>query len=91
MGLTKKLIAKELSKNIDISNEESLNFLNHFINYIKDNSYSSDVKLNNFGTFYVHNSPKRLGRNPKTKESFIIPPRKKINFRASKKVKEDLN
>ena len=36
MGLTKKLIAKELSKNIDISNEESLNFLNHFINYIKD-------------------------------------------------------
>ena len=40
---------------------------------------------------YVHNSPKRLGRNPKTKESFIIPPRKKINFRASKKVKEDLN
>ena len=47
MGLTKKLIAKELSKNIDISNEESLNFLNHFINYIKDNSYSSDVK-NNF-------------------------------------------
>ena len=33
----------------------------------------------------------RVGRNPKTKEFYIIYPALKISFRASKKIKEVLN
>ena len=44
-----------------------------------------------FGTFYSHKTPKRIGRNPKTKDSYIIQPRIKINFKPSNKVRGTLN
>ena len=52
---------------------------------------SRKVKISNFGTFYEHTSPKRIGRNPKTKEEFIIKKRKKLAFKSSSFVKKSLN
>ncbi len=49
------------------------------------------IKLTNFGTFQIHQSPQRVGRNPKTKHEFIIPKRKKLTFKPSSSVKKDLN
>ncbi|MBC8476354.1 MAG: HU family DNA-binding protein, partial [Gammaproteobacteria bacterium] len=37
------------------------------------------------------NSPKRIGRNPKTKEEYEIRARKKLSFKASNKIKSLLN
>ena len=91
MTKTKKIISKELSRNLNITSVDSINFINHFINCIKTNVVSQNVKLSDFGTFYLHKTPKREGRNPKTKESYIILPKLKVNFRASKKIKEVLN
>lgn len=89
--VTKASISKALSESIGMTLSDSKAFTNSFINIIKKNAFHNKIKLHGFGTFYVHNSPKRIGRNPKTKESYIIGARKKLNFKSSNKVKEILN
>ena len=87
----KKLIAYNISKELNIPIKLGKEILDSFILDIKMKLISKNVKLSRFGTFFKHITVKRIGRNPKTKESYIIQPREKINFRASKKLKEVLN
>lgn len=91
MNLTKMAIIKKLSSETRIDKKTSSKILNDFLNFIKENIKKKDIKITGFGTFYKHQTPKRIGRNPKTKESYIIYPSLKVKFKASKKVKEDLN
>ena len=52
----------------------------------------SRIELRNFGVFDVRITKERSNaRNPKTKESVIIPKRKKIVFKAAKKIRTQLN
>ncbi len=91
MNLNKKKISKRISSDIKISQLEALNFINHFIKLIKNDAKNKDIKITGFGTFFTHETPKRTGRNPKTKESYIIMPRKKLNFKGSNIIKKILN
>ena len=91
MKLTKKLISKKLSLNMNASQLDALDFLNQFISLIKNNSKKKDIKISGFGTFFMKNTAQRIGRNPKTKESYIIESRKKLNFRGSNILKKILN
>ena len=88
---TKKNISYKVATDLDISLDQGLEITNTFIKLIKKNAFEGQVKISNFGTFYVHKTPKRFGRNPKTKDSYIISPRTKINFKSSNKVKRILN
>ena len=90
MSLGKKDIVNNISSEAFLSKSECKSFLESFLNIIKNNS-SKNIKISNFGTFYTHQSPKRLGRNPKTKKEFIIPKRKKLVFKASNIIKNNLN
>tara|TARA_B100001250_G_scaffold157913_1_gene135657 strand:+ start:748 stop:999 length:252 start_codon:yes stop_codon:yes gene_type:complete len=49
------------------------------------------VKIAKFGTFTLRKKNKRIGRNPKTKETKIISERNVILFKASKELKKNLN
>ena len=49
------------------------------------------IKISGFGTFSTKRTLERVGRNPKSKESYIIPSFKKLTFNASAKVKGVLN
>ena len=91
MSLGKKDIVKNISSRAQISKESSKQMLDKLIELISSNSFINYVKISNFGTFYLHRSPKRMGRNPKTKEEFIIKERKKIAFSPSKKIKNLIN
>ena len=88
---TKLIISKEIQKNIGLSQKDSKRVLNRFLHLIKKNSSKNKVKLSRFGTFFFNKTKQRLGRNPKTKESYIIKPRKKLNFRGSNILKKFLN
>lgn len=88
---TKASISKFLSEEMGITLLESKKFINSFLDCILDNSFKKRIKLNGFGTFFIHRSPQRIGRNPKTKESYIIKPRKKIIFKASQTIKKIIN
>ena len=91
MSLKKSDIAKKITSKISIKNSLSKNIIDSFIEIIKSESDSSDVKIANFGTFTNKVTPERIGRNPKTGEQHVISERVKLNFIVSNKVKEQLN
>ena len=91
MSLGKKDIVKNITSKAQIPNKITSSLLNKFIEIISNKSRIQPVKISNFGTFYSHNSPKRIGRNPSTKEEFLIKERQKINFRSSKTTKDLIN
>tara|TARA_B100000214_G_C23958262_1_gene623989 strand:- start:738 stop:1013 length:276 start_codon:yes stop_codon:yes gene_type:complete len=91
MNITKALISKKISKETGLNIIDSKKFLESFIKMIKTESIKKAVKIKNFGTFKVQTTQKRIGRNPKTKESYIIRPLKKLNFTSSNLVKKELN
>ena len=84
-------IAKEISKNTNISSKECISLIDKFLSAIKENAKSKEVKISNFGTFFFKKTVRRLGRNPKTKESYIIPPMNKLSFRPSNKLRKNIN
>ena len=90
MGFGKKDIVKNISSKALISSKTSSLVLEAFLNFIKQNK-SHRIKISKFGTYYLHKSPARIGRNPKTKEEFKIPASEKLVFKASNKVKSILN
>ena len=91
MNLSKKNIIKNLAKNSSISNNDASSIFESLLKIIKSKSKSKSVKISNFGTFSFKKTPKRAGRNPKTKDSYIIPELYKLNFKPSNKVKEQIN
>jgi len=90
MGFGKKDIVKNISSKALITSKTSSLILEAFLNLIKENK-TKKIKISKFGTFYLHKSPARIGRNPKTKEEFKIQASKKLSFKASNKVKSILN
>ena len=90
MGFGKKDIVKNISSKALISSKTSNLFLNAFLDLIKENKRKK-IKISKFGTYYLHKSPARIGRNPKTKEEFKILASEKLAFKASNKIKSILN
>jgi nucleoid DNA-binding protein len=91
MSLTKNNIINYLKKNSSLSAGEASGIFESFLSLIKSKSKSKSIKLSGFGTFSFKKTPKRAGRNPKTKDSYIIPELYKLNFKPSNKVKEQIN
>ena len=91
MSFGKKDICKNISSKALISRSNSKEFFTNFLNLVTSKSKSRIVKISNFGTFYTKNTPQRLGRNPKTKEEFIISKRSKLFFKPSNKIRSIIN
>ena len=92
MNITKKDLSKNISSKLGIKNKNANLLINYFINTVKINLIKNkNVKISGFGSYSKKNTQKRIGRNPKTKESYIISPRKVVKFNASKKTREILN
>ena len=90
MSLTKKDLAKNISTKLGLSQKDSLFFVHNFFNALIDNK-SCNININKFGTFSFKKAPKRIGRNPKTLEEFIIKPRQRLCFQPSDKIKQTIN
>ena len=88
MSLGKKDIVKNISTKALFDSKISPIFLDKFLSIIKVNK---NIKINKFGVFRLHLTKPRIGRNPLTKEQYLIPKIKKLSFRASNKVKSILN
>ena len=91
MNVTKNDIVKNITKKSLIPTSEGSKILEAFMLLIKNKSKLGTVKVSGFGSFSLKKTPKRLGRNPKTKDSYIIPKLNKLNFKPSKKIKEKIN
>ena len=89
MSLRKKDILINIRSKAHISLDHSSLVLESILSFIKNKE--NTIKIPGFGVFYYHESPSRIGRNPKTKEVFKIPSLNKLSFRASDKLKKLLN
>ncbi len=90
MTVTKKSLVTNISKKLGLSQKDSLFFVNSFFKSIIDN-HKHGVNISNFGSFIYKKTPKRIGRNPKTLETFKIKARKKLTFRPAEEIKKSLN
>tara|TARA_B100000401_G_C52690559_1_gene664268 strand:+ start:157 stop:462 length:306 start_codon:yes stop_codon:yes gene_type:complete len=91
-NLTKKDIINSVYMQIGFSKKISENLLEDILKILAENIIKNKkVKISNFGTFTIREKNKRLGRNPKTKESKIISSRRVILFKPSKQFKNFLN
>ena len=52
---------------------------------------TNELVFKNIGTFKLSKKNERIGRNPKTKEKYIINSRKTLKFVASRNLNKDLN
>jgi len=91
LSLGKKNIVKNIKTKTQIPVDTSKDLLVKFIDLISIKSKKQTTKISGFGSFKVHNTPNRIGRNPLTKQEYLISARKKIIFRPSNKIKKILN
>ena len=90
-NLTKIDIAKELSKKTGYSLELSKILINNLLIVLISSIKKNKLSLKNIGTFRLINKSERIGRNPITKENFVITSRKSISFISSKKLLRVVN
>ena len=90
-NITKNDFSKNMSDEtgfpISLSKKIVDDLLIIFTEMIKNN----DLVLKNIGTFKLSKKNERIGRNPKTKEEFLISKRKSIRFIVSKNLSKVLN
>ncbi len=92
INLTKKEIINSIYMQIGFSKKISETLLDDVLQLILINIIKyKKVKIAKFGTFFLRNKKKRIGRNPKTKEPKIISERNVILFKPSKEFKEFIN
>ena len=91
MSISKKDLVKNITKKSLIPVSEGSKILEVFMLLIKSKAKLGTVKVSGFGTFSFKKTPKRIGRNPKTQDSYIIQERNKLNFKSSNKIKGKLN
>ena len=84
-------LVKDLSLKTGYSKNYSKKIVDDLINIFIQNIKSGNLNLKNIGSFKLLNKKERIGRNPKTKEEFIITSRKSLSFTSSKKIIDNLN
>ncbi|MDC0938001.1 HU family DNA-binding protein [Pelagibacteraceae bacterium] len=84
-------ISKFLNKKKGYSILLSKRLINSLIEILTMNINHKNLVLKNIGSFKVIQKKQRIGRNPKTKEKFIISARNSLSFITSKQLLNKLN
>jgi len=90
-NITKKEIAESLSQNTGFPLSFSKKLVNNLLNIMCEQLKKNNLIIKNIGSFKLIEKNERIGRNPKTKEEFIICKRKSISFLSSKNLTNYLN
>jgi len=88
---TKNIFIEQLSKKTGFSKNLSKKLINDLLKIFTQNLIEGRLVIKNFGVFKIIQKKQRMGRNPKTKEEFIINARKSLTFSGSKKISDFLN
>ena len=92
MAVTKETVTLLLQDRFGISRQESRQLVERFFKIMKDTlSQGEDMLISGFGKFSVRQKKARRGRNPQTKESLTISPRKVVVFKASGVLRQRLS
>jgi integration host factor subunit alpha len=90
--ITRADLSEAVYQEVGLSRNESANLVEVILKEIVDNLVVGDtVKISSFGSFYVRQKGRRMGRNPKTGEEVPILPRRVLVFRPSHVLKDRIN
>ena len=84
--ITRENLATQLSEEFGIAYTIAYQKIDLILNLWASSLISSDLNISYLGSFKINQKNSRLGRNPKTKEEYIIKSRKVISFKKSKKL-----
>ncbi len=87
----KKDLSIKLKKKMGFSLSLSEKIVEDLISIISYGMREKKINLKNFGSFKTIDKKERIGRNPKTKESFTISKRKSIKFKPSRELIDKIN
>lgn len=89
--LNKKKIVDALCRNTLLTKDESKQAVEEVFSIIKESFLNEeDVYIVGFGKFSLEQQKERPVRNPKTMESMMLKPFKKVKFKPSKKISDEL-
>ena len=92
MALTKSDIISKVSTEIGLTNKQSGELVENVIEIIKSSFESGeDVLVSGFGKFSVLKKNARKGRNLTTGNEMMLPARRVVSFKCSRKLKERIN
>ena len=90
INFTKKNIIKNFNSKIGFSSNYSKKLVEDILEILTGNIKNGYFNLKNLGSFEIIFKKERVGRNPKTKKTYIISARKTVSFKVSKKITENL-
>ncbi len=84
--VTRETIAKQISIEFGLAYSTVYKKIDKILEIWGIEMISSDLSINNIGSFKIKKKNQRVGRNPKTKEEYLIKSRKVISFKKSNKL-----
>lgn len=90
--VTRAQLSEAVYQEVGLSRNESAGLVESVLHEIVDSLVMGEtVKISSFGSFYVREKGRRIGRNPKTGEEVPILPRRVLVFRPSHVLKDRIN
>lgn len=84
-------VVTALAENWDMSLAETRRLLDTIVNTFKENlAQGTSFTIPELGTFDTHTRSKRRAYNPHYEQFMMLPPKRVVDFRPSKGLKEDL-
>ena len=82
--MVKADIIRSIEQKLGLSNREASRLVEQIIVIVKDQLAEGDqVLISGFGQWKVREKKSRIGRNPKSKEEYVIAPRRVVTFYSS--------
>ncbi len=92
MTRIKEDIIRDVMNRITLDRKYAKNLVETILKIMKNSlEQSEEVMISGFGHFKVRRKNPRMGRNPKTKESYEISERTVVTFYPSKVFRKELN
>ncbi len=90
--VTRAQLSEAVYQEVGLSRNESADLVESVLHEIGDSLVKGEtVKISSFGSFYVREKGRRIGRNPKTGKEVPILPRRVLVFRPSHVLKDRIN
>lgn len=84
-------VVKILAENLDMTQEETRNLLDVIVATFNDNlAQGYSFTIPELGTFGTHTRDSRRSYNPHYEQYMLLPPKRVVDFNASKGLKEDV-
>ena len=80
---TRETIAKQISIEFGIAYSTVYKKIDKILQIWSNEMIVSNLSIRNIGSFKIKKKHERIGRNPKTKEEYLIKSRKVISFKKS--------